>query len=72
MQELGKFDFKIKLTPNRWEKYMSFNTNNISTIIDSFQFLGFSLDSLVTNLGEDDFKNLSQEFDSKILEKLIS
>ena len=44
MQELGKFDFKIKVTPNGLKKYISFNTNNQVIFIDSFQFLSFSLD----------------------------
>ena len=41
---------------------MSFNINNKLDFIDSFQFLSSSLDSLVKNLGNDDFKYLSQEF----------
>ena len=53
--------------PNGLEKCMSFNINNKLVFIDSFQFLTFSLDSFVINLGEDDFKYLSQEFDSNIL-----
>ena len=38
------------------------------SFIGSFQFLGFSLNSLVKNLGKDDFKYLSQEFNSNILD----
>ena len=64
MQELGKFSFKINVIPNGFKKYLSFNSNNNLVFIDSFQFLSSSLDSLVTNLGKDDFKYLSQEFDS--------
>ena len=48
-------------------KKTSFNINNKLIFIDSFQFLSSSLDSLVKNLGKDDFKYLSQEFDSNIL-----
>ena len=33
---------------------MSFNINNVFIFIDSFQFLRFSLDSLVKNLNKDD------------------
>ena len=36
--------------------------------VDSFQFLSSSLDSLVKNLGKNDFSYLSQEFDSKVLD----
>ena len=43
---------------------MSFNINNKLTFIDSFHFLSTSLDSLVKNLGRNDFKYLSQEFDN--------
>ena len=36
MQELDKFNFKIKVKPNLLEKYMSFNINNKLIFIDSF------------------------------------
>ena len=67
MQELGKFNFKVGVIPNRLEKYMGFNINSRLIFIDGFQFLSSSLDSLVKNLNKDDFKYLSQEFDSNIL-----
>ena len=54
MQGLGKFNFKINVILNGLEKYMSFNINNVFIFIDSFQFLRFSLDSLVKNLNKDD------------------
>ena len=47
---------------------MSFNINNKLVFIDSFQFLSSSLNNLVKNLGKDYFKNLSQEFDSDVLD----
>ena len=47
---------------------MSFDNNNTLIFIDSFQFLSSSLVSLVTNLSENDFKYLRQEFDSKLLD----
>ena len=68
MQELGKFNFKINIIPNGSEKHMSFNINNKLIFIGRFEFLSFSLDSLVKNLGKDDFKYLSREFDSKVLD----
>ena len=64
MQELGKLNLKINVIPNGLEKYMSFSNNNKLSFIDSFQFLIFSLDSLVKNLGKDESKYLSQEFDN--------
>ena len=47
---------------------MSFTINNKLSFIDSFQCLSSSLDSLVKNLGNDDFKYLSQEFDNNVLD----
>ena len=54
MQELGKFNLKINVIPNGLEKYMSFSINNKLSFIDNFQFLSFSLDSVVKNLTKDD------------------
>ena len=68
MQELGKFNLKINVIPNRLEKYMSFSINNKLIFFDSFQFLRFSLDSSVKNLDKSDFKYLSQEFDNNVLD----
>ena len=47
---------------------MSFTINNKLSFIDSFQFLSYSLDSLVKNLNKGDFKYLSQEFDNNVLD----
>ena len=68
MQELGKFNLKIIVIPNGFEKYMSFTINNKFSFIDSFQFLSSPLDSLVKDFNENDFKYLSQEFDNNILD----
>ena len=68
MQELGKLNLKINVKPNGLEKYMSFSINNKVSFIDSFQFLSSSLDSLVKSLSKDDFKCLSQGFDSNALD----
>ena len=67
MQELGKFNLKINVIPNGLEKSMIFSINKLS-FIDSFQFLSSSLDSLVKNFAEDNFKYLSQEFDNNVLD----
>ena len=64
MQETGKCNFKINLISNGLEKYMSFNMSNNLIFRDSFQFLSSLLDSLVKNLFKDDFKYLSQDFDT--------
>ena len=50
------------------EKYTSFSINNKLSSFDSFQFLSFSLDSLVKNSSKDDIKYLSQEFDNNALD----
>ena len=68
MQELGKFNLKMNVIPNGLEKYMSFSIDNKLNFIDSFQFLSSSLDSVVKNLGKNDFKYLSQEFDNNLLD----
>ena len=68
MQEVGKFNLKINVTSNGLEKYMSFTTNNKLSFIDSFQFLISSLDTLVKNLGNYDFKYLSQEVNNNVLD----
>ena len=43
---------------------MSFNLNNKLIVIDSFQILSFSF----KNVGKNDFKYLSYEFDSNVLD----
>ena len=68
MQDLGKLNFKISVIPNGLEKNMNFRRNNKLSFIDNFQFLSSSLDNLVENLSENDFKYLTQECDSKVLD----
>ena len=68
MQELGKFNLKINAILNGLKKYMSFTINNKLSFIDNFHFLSSSLDSLVKNLSNNDFKYLNQEFDNNILD----
>ena len=46
---------------------MNFTINNKLRFIESLQFLSSSLNSLVKNLNNDDFKYLSQEFDKNKL-----
>ena len=68
VQELVKFSLKINVIPNGLEKYMSFAINNKLGFIGNFQFLNSLLDSLVKNLGGNDFKYLNQEFDNNVLD----
>ena len=44
------------------EKYKVFKINEILVFIDSMKFMNSSLDTLVKNLSDNDFKYLSQEF----------
>ena len=67
MEELDKFNLKITIIPNGLEKYMSFTINNKLSFIDSFQLLSSSLDRLIKNVGKDNFKYLTQEFDNNVL-----
>ena len=68
--ELDKFDVKIKVIPNGLEKCMTFFLNENLVFIDSMQFINSSLDKLVKNLSDEDFKYLVEEFGSKYLELL--
>ena len=70
MQENVKFDVKITVIPNGLKKYMAFTVNKYLVFIDSMRFMISSLDTLVKNLSDNDFKYLSQEFSGKQL-KLI-
>ena len=63
--ELDKFDVKINVIPNGLEKYMAFFLNKNLVFIDSMQFMNSSLDKLVKNLPNEDFKYLVEEFGSK-------
>ena len=58
----------INAIPNNMEKYMAFMLGNHLTFIDSFQFMGSSLDKLVSNLPKDALKYTSQEYSSEKLE----
>ena len=68
--ELSKFDVKTDVIPNGPEKYMAFFLNKNLVFIDSMQFMNSSLEKLVKNLSDNDFKYLTEEFGSKNLELL--
>ena len=59
---LHKFNLKINVIPNGLEKYMAFFLGKNLVFIDSMQFMNSSLDKLVKNLSEKDFKYLVKEF----------
>ena len=58
---------KINAVASILVKHMSFNINNKLTFFNRFPLLRSSLDSLVKDLGKNDFNYLSQEFDNKVL-----
>ena len=62
VQEIGRFDVKVNVIPHGFEKYMAFTINKNVFFIDNMQFINSSLDPLVKNLSEMDFKYLSEEF----------
>ena len=68
--ELDKLDVKIGVIPNGLEKYMALFLNKNLVFIDSMQFINSSLDKLVKNLSDEDFKYLVEEFGSENLELL--
>ena len=68
--DLNKFDVKIDVIPNRLEKYTIFFLSKNLVLIDGMQLMNSSLEKLVKNLSENDFKYLTEEFNSKSLELL--
>ena len=67
-KELSKFNCGISVIPNGLEKYMSFTLGRNIVFIASMLFLNSSLDKLVSNLGSEDFKHLSEVFKGEKLE----
>ena len=59
---LHKFNLKINVIPNGLEKYMAFFLNKNLAFIDSMQFMNSSIDKLVKNLSDEDFKYLIEEY----------
>ena len=69
-KELSRFNVKISVIPNGLEKYMAFTLNKNLVFIESMLFMNSSLDKLVKNLSDKDFKYLSEEFSNEQL-KLV-
>ena len=57
--ELDQFDVKINVIPNGLEEYMEFYLNKNLVFMDSMKFMNSSLDTLVKNLSDEDFKILN-------------
>ena len=62
--DLKKDKVKFKIIPKTNEEYITVKYGCI-TFIDSYRFLSESLDKLVKNLDQDDFKILKKEFPDK-------
>ena len=70
-RELNNFkDIVIQVIPETNERYMSIIVNNSIIFLDTLQFCKASLDSLVGNLEDSDFKHLLSEFPKDKLEIL--
>ena len=69
-KELNNFDVDIAVIPKGIDKYMSIIVNRHITFIDSYQFYNSSLDTLASNLEDNDFKHLTSEFGIDKLEIL--
>ena len=57
-KKLNNFDVEITVIPKGIDKYMSIIVNTHITFIDSLQFYNSSLDTLASNLNDEDFKYL--------------
>ena len=57
-----KKDMKINIIPNNMEKYLAIMLEKHLTFIDSFQFMGKSLDKLASYLPKESFKYTSKRF----------
>ena len=69
-KELNNFDVDTSVIPKGIDKYMSIIVNRQITFIDSLQFYNSSLDTLASNLNDEDFKYLVSEFGIDKLEIL--
>ena len=65
---MSKFNCKVRVIPNGLENYMSFSRDRNIVFIDSMLFIKSSLDKLVKNLGDGDFKYLGEVFSGEKLE----
>ena len=61
-KELNNFDVDIAVIPKGIDKYVSIIVNRHITFKDSYQFYISSLDTLASNLKDNNFKRLTSEF----------
>ena len=70
LTELNNFNLDVEVIPEGIDNYMSIIVNRHITFIDSLQFIKVSLDTLTSNLEDNDFKHLMLEFSVDKLEIL--
>ena len=63
--KLNKFHVKSDVIPNGLEKFMNILNKNL-VFINSMQFMNSSLEKVIQNLSDDDFRYLTQEFVQKV------
>ena len=68
IKEVSKFDIKVGVIPNGLEKYMAFTIITNLVFIEWTLFMNSSLNSLVKNLSDNNFKYLSEKFSCEFLE----
>ena len=68
MQEVGKFDGEVSAIPNGLKNTWLLQLKINCCFFDSMQFMNSSLDALVKNLSDNNFKYLSEEFSGDLLE----
>ena len=68
MQEIGNFDVKINVVPNRLEKHMAFTVNRNLVFTESMRFMNSGLDTMVKKLSDDVVKYLSQKLGGELLQ----
>ena len=69
-KELNNFNVDISVIPKGIDKYTSIIVNRHITFIDSLQFYNGSLNILLSNLNNEDFKHSVSEFGIDKLETL--
>ena len=73
-KELNNLDVGIAIIPKCIDKYISIIVNRHITFVDSLKFYNGSLNTLASNLNNEDFKHLTSEFGIdklKILKKMF-
>ena len=64
-KELSKFDVKSDEITNGLEKSIAFILKKNFVFIDSMQFMNSSLEKLIKNLSDNNFRYLTEEFGSR-------